>query len=147
MTRLLRVSFALIALFSPVVLLAQAPAITGLSAHSAPVGALVTVIGSNFGAAQGASTVTFNGTAATPTKWSATSITVPVPAGATTGNVVVTVGGDVSNGVMFTVTAPSALLRQNVPTIVGCRVDVLGFTGDSKRARVSVVWSLISPNS
>ena len=35
---------------------------------------------------------------------------VPVPGGATTGNVVVTVGGLASNGVSFTVTAaaPSA---------------------------------------
>jgi len=43
--------------------------------------------------------VTFNGIAATPTGWSATSIGVKVPAGATTGNVVVTVGGVASNGV------------------------------------------------
>ena len=58
----------------------------------------VTITGTNFGATQGTSTVTFNGTAATPTTWSATSIVVPVPAGATTGNVVVTVGGLASNG-------------------------------------------------
>jgi uncharacterized protein (TIGR03437 family) len=128
MTRVLRVSLFVIALFSPALLLAQGPAITAFSPNSAPVGALVTVIGANFGAAQGASTVTFNGATATPTKWSATSITVPVPAGATTGSVVVTVGGQVSNGVMFTVTeaAPSAMLLQNAPKIVGCRVDLLG---------------------
>ena len=46
----------------------------------------------------------FNGMAATPTSWSATSIVAPVPAGATTGNVVVTVSGVASNGVAFTVT-------------------------------------------
>jgi hypothetical protein len=126
MTRLLRVSLAVVSLFSPVLLLAQVPAIASLSPTSAPVGALVTVTGANFGAAQNASTVAFNGTSATPTKWSATSITVPVPAGATTGNVVVTVDGQVSKGVLFTVTAgaPSAMLRQNVPTIHGCRVDL-----------------------
>ena len=45
----------------------------------------------------------FNGTAGTPTSWSATSIVVPVPSGATTGNVVVTVGGVASNGVSFSV--------------------------------------------
>ncbi len=43
---------------------------------------------------------------ATPTTWSATSIVVPVPAGATTGNIVVTVGGVASNGVSFTVGVP-----------------------------------------
>jgi regulation of enolase protein 1 (concanavalin A-like superfamily) len=50
----------------------------------------------------------FNGTATTPTSWNATSITAPVPAGATTGNVVVTVSGVPSNGVSFTVTGPGA---------------------------------------
>ena len=59
----------------------------------------MTITGTNFGATKGTSTVTFNGTTATPTTWSATSIVVPVPAGATTGNVVVTVGGLASNGV------------------------------------------------
>jgi hypothetical protein len=57
----------------------------------------------NFGAIQGSSTVTFNGTVASPTSWSSTSITVATPAGAKTGNVVVSAGGQVSNGVAFTV--------------------------------------------
>jgi hypothetical protein len=70
------------------------------------VGTSLTIAGSNFGAAQGTSTVTFNGTLATPTSWSATSITVPVPL-ATTGNVVVTVGGVPSNGMPFSMTAVS----------------------------------------
>jgi IPT/TIG domain/Bacterial Ig-like domain (group 2) len=79
------------------------PTITNLSPGSGAVGTSVTVTGTNFGASQGTSTVTFNGTAATP-NWSATSIAVLVPSGATTGNVVVTVGGHASNGVSFTVT-------------------------------------------
>jgi hypothetical protein len=83
-----------------------APSITSLSPTAGPVGAVVTITGSNFGAAQGASTIKFNGTTATPTSWSATSIVVPVPAGATTGSVVITVGGVVSNGVALTVTVP-----------------------------------------
>ena len=56
------------------------------------------------GSTQGSSTVKFNGTAGTPTSWNATSIVVPVPSGATTGDVVVTVSGTASNGVAFTVT-------------------------------------------
>ena len=75
-----------------------APSITSLSPTSGAVGTSVTIAGTNFGATQGTSTVTFNGTAGTPTSWSATSIVVPVPSGATTGNVVVTVGGVASNG-------------------------------------------------
>jgi hypothetical protein len=81
----------------------QTPSITSLSPDSSAVGTSVTITGVNFGATQGTSTVTFNGTAATPTSWSATLIAVPVPAGATTGNVVVTVGGVASAGTAFTV--------------------------------------------
>src|SRR4030095_11020932 len=80
-----------------------ARSITSLAPASGPVGTSVTIAGANFGATQGTSTVRFNGTTATPTSWSATSIVVPVPAGTTSGPVVVTVGGLPSNGVSFTV--------------------------------------------
>jgi len=79
------------------------PAISGLSPTFGLVGASVTITGTNFGSTQGSSTVKFNGTTATPTNWSATSITAPVPAGATSGNVVVTVSGVASAGVNFNV--------------------------------------------
>src|SRR5216683_7914026 len=83
------------------------PSITSLNPTSGLVGTSVTIAGANFGATQGTSTVKFNGTTATPTNWSATSIVVQVPAGATSGTVVVTVGGVASNGVSFTVTVPA----------------------------------------
>jgi hypothetical protein len=92
------------------------PSITSLSPTSGPVGTSVMIAGANFGGSQGASTVTFNGVAATPTIWSATSITVPVPTGATTGNVVVTVGGSVSNGLAFTVTPPPPSITSLSPS-------------------------------
>jgi len=85
---------------------AAAPSITSLSRTSGTVGTSVTITGTNFGATKGTSTVKFNGTTATPTSWSATSIVVPVPTGATTGNVVVSVGGAASNGAFFRVTVP-----------------------------------------
>ena len=82
------------------------PSITSLSQTSGPAGTSITITGTNFGATQGTSTVKFNGTtAAAASAWSATSITVSVPAGATTGTVVVTVLGTASNGSAFTVTA------------------------------------------
>ena len=84
--------------------------IASVSPTSGLVGSSVTITGANFGATQGTSTVKFNGVTATPTNWSATSIVTPVPAGATTGNVVVTVGGVTSNGVSFTVAAATATL-------------------------------------
>ena len=84
---------------------APAPTITGLSPNSGAVGTAVTITGANFGSAPG--TVTFNTVATTPSIWSPTTIVAPVPAGATTGNVVVTVSGVPSNGVSFTVTSSS----------------------------------------
>src|SRR5882672_10888297 len=80
-----------------------APSITSLNPSSGVVGTSVTISGASFGAVQGTSTVKFNGVTATPSSWSAASIAAPVPAGSTTGNVVVTVGGVASNGVGFTV--------------------------------------------
>ena len=81
---------------------ATTPSIVSLNPTSGPVGTAVTIAGANFGATQGASTVTFNGTTATPTSWNATTVVVPVPTGSTTGNVVVKVGGVASNGLSFT---------------------------------------------
>jgi hypothetical protein len=84
------------------------PNISSASPNSGAVGASITITGSGFGTTQSTSTVTFNGTSATATSWSATSIAASVPSGATTGNVVVTVSGVGSNGVSFTVVpAPS----------------------------------------
>src|SRR2546426_3390345 len=105
-----------------------APSITSLNPASGLVGASVTIVGANFGATQGTSTVTFNGTAATATSWSATSIVVPVPAGATTGNVVVTVGGVASNAVSFTVTVPAPSIMSLNPAsgLVGASVTIAG---------------------
>jgi hypothetical protein len=104
-----------------------APSITSLSPTSGPVGTSVTVTGTNFGATKGTSTITFNGTTATPTSWSNTSIVVPVPSGATTGNIVVTVGGLASGGVTFTVTvAPSITSLSPTSGAVGTSVTVTG---------------------
>src|SRR6202035_1674410 len=81
------------------------PSISSVSPTSGLVGTAVTITGTNFGATQGSSTVTFNGTSVgTPSSWSATSIAVVVPSSASSGNVVVTVGGVISNGAPFTVT-------------------------------------------
>jgi hypothetical protein len=104
------------------------PSVTSLNPTLGLVGATVTIAGANFGATQGASTVKFNGTSATVTSWSATSIMVAVPIGATTGNVVVTVGGVASNGVDFTVTLPVPGITSLNPTsgLVGATVTIVG---------------------
>jgi hypothetical protein len=107
---------------------ARPPTLTSLSQASGPVGMPVTISGTNFGATQGTSTVTFNGTAATPTSWNGTSINVPVPGAATTGPVIVTVGGMASNGLSFTVTVPGPNLTRLTPTsgAVGMPVTIAG---------------------
>jgi YD repeat-containing protein len=83
------------------------PSISNLSPASGPIGSSVTINGSNFGAMQSFSTVTFNGVTATTQSWSNTSIVALVPPGTTTGPVVVTVNNIASNGVTFTPTAGS----------------------------------------
>src|SRR5262249_52549645 len=86
--------------------ISASPNLTSVSPSKGIVGTVVTVSGSNFGASQGSSSVKFNGVAAIPTSWSATNITAPVPAGTTSGNVVVTVAGSSSNGMMFSMDQP-----------------------------------------
>lgn len=76
------------------------PTILGLSPVAGPIGSTITVSGQNFGTS---GTVTFNGVTATPTTWGIDTIVTPVPAGATTGPVVVTTEGTASAGYTFTV--------------------------------------------
>ena len=83
------------------------PTIESVTPESGPEGTVVTIAGVNFGplvgSVQGTSGVNFNGVWSTPSRWSATEITVAVPPGAATGSVVVTVSGQPSAGVGFTV--------------------------------------------
>ena len=102
----------------------SAPSITSLSPSSGSIGTVVIINGANFGPSQGTSTVRFNGTAAAPTSWSASAIAVPMPNGATTGPIVVTVNNVASNGAPFTVTTsslPAPWLSQDIgsPSIAG----------------------------
>jgi endoglucanase len=97
------------------------PAIGSLSPTSGPVGASLTISGSNFGATQGTSTVRFGTTNASITSWSNTQIVASVP-GVPTGTslVTVTVGGRVSNSVNFnvsTVTQPGYTMSCNPPSL------------------------------
>jgi subtilase family serine protease len=115
-----------------------APTISSLSPTSGAVGASVTINGANFGATQGISSVTFNGKPATPSSWSAAKIVAPVPTEATTGPVVVKVGGVSSNGVTFTVTMPdlqvTALSSPPVAAVVGESLSVTDTTANAGTA-------------
>ncbi len=132
---------------------ASAPTISSLSPTSGLVGTSVAITGANFGATQGmTSTVKFNGTTATTiTGWSATSITAQVPAGATTGNVVVTVGGTASNGVMFTVlpstsTSSWTFVQESIATACSagsttCTIDVAN--GNLLKTVAGSIWAVL----
>jgi subtilase family serine protease len=114
-----------------------APSITSLSPTSGAVGTPVTIAGTNFGATQGRSTVMFNKTAATPTSWSTASIVTPVPEGATTGSVEVTVGGVASNGMNFTVTSTATFSISSANSSFANAV-VIGAPGGSGSSTVTV---------
>jgi regulation of enolase protein 1 (concanavalin A-like superfamily) len=106
-----------------------APAITGVSATTGSIGSQVVITGTGFGATQSGSTVLLNGAAVTINSWSATSITITIPSGATTGPMLVSVAPSMnnSNAIRFTVTSqplPAPWLDQDVGV-----VGVLGSAG------------------
>ncbi|PYT87372.1 MAG: hypothetical protein DMG36_25435 [Acidobacteria bacterium] len=111
---------------APPFTVATPPTISSLSPTSGPVGTVVTITGTLFGSTQGSSAVAFNGASATPSSWSNTSIVAAVPAGAMTGNVVVTANGVSSNGVSFTVSAVSITSITPASAPVGAPVTITG---------------------
>jgi RHS repeat-associated protein len=99
-----------------------APAITGLSATTASVGSQVEIIGNNFGATQGGSVLLLNGTPMTVDLWSTTGIVFTIPAGATSGQLMVSVAPSMndSNQVYLVVTTqplPTPWLDQDVGVV------------------------------
>ena len=103
--------------------------ISVLNPTSGSVGDAVRLTGTSFGGSQGTSTVTFNGVKATATSWSDRTIDVRVPTGASSGSVVVTVGGQASNGVAFTVTVPAQPWINDISPpdgVVGTAVTISG---------------------
>ena len=69
-------------------------------------GAIVTIYGSRFGATQGSSMVTVGGGGVAAYKlWSDSKVAFALGSAAQTGNIVINVGGQASNGVSFTVRA------------------------------------------
>ena len=108
-----------------------APVITGLSSTTASVGGQVSISGSGFGNLQGSSLVTLNGSPVTINSWSATTIVITIPSGATSGPLVVIVAPTMndSNPVVFTVTSqplPPGLSDQDVSAPSGGVFGVAG---------------------
>ncbi len=91
------------------------PAISQLSNASGTVGSSVVIQGANFGATQGTSVVSFNGTVAQVISWSSQNITASVPTGAQSGPVSVTVSGIRSNSIPFSVTTTAPRITSLSP--------------------------------
>ena len=115
------------AAFAPVAAVATpAPTITSFTPASGPVGTTVTVTGTNFAGATGA---TLNGTAVSGfMMMSVTSVMFNVPAGATTGLIAVTTpGGTATSTTNFTVTP--AVAAPTITSFAPARaVTRVGFT-------------------
>jgi len=80
------------------------PSESSVTPGGGTVGTQVTIAGSGFQANQRDSTVSFNGVVASVTSWSDTQIVTSVPAGATTGPLLVTVNSVNSSSAPFEVT-------------------------------------------
>jgi hypothetical protein len=101
--------------------------ISDLLPSSGAAGTVVSITGTNFGATQGNSTVTFNGVPANVVTWSSSGIVAVVPSNATTGNVAVNVSGTPSNGVLFTVVPPPSITSVSPSTgAAGTTVTITG---------------------
>ncbi len=83
------------------------PVITSVSATTGSVGSQVAINGSGFGGSQNGSMVTLSGASLPINSWGATSISVTIPSGATSGPMLVCVAPSMndSNYVIFTVTS------------------------------------------
>jgi len=92
-----RLCFAVILLFAALVFAgcgASSLAITAFSPSSGVIGATVTITGTGFSTTAANNTVKFNGTTATVTSATSTTIVTTVPSGATSGPISVTVDSD-----------------------------------------------------
>jgi hypothetical protein len=101
------------------------PHINNVNPTSATTGSSVTVNGTNFGATQGTGTVTVKGFSTTPTAWSNTSISFPIPANAVDGNIVVTRSDGKPTSIAFDV-IPTISSLDPVRREVGQQLTITG---------------------
>ena len=116
--------------------------ISGFSPTSGPAGTSVTITGAGFNATPANNAVMFNGTAASISSSSATSISTTVPTGATTGRIQVTVAGVTATSAQdFVVTTPGApIITSFTPTTgaSGTSVSVTGTNFDTAGTTVKL---------
>jgi hypothetical protein len=119
------------------------PTITSFTPASGPIGTTVTITGTNFSTTPANNTVRFNGTTATATASTATSITTSVPTGATTGKITVTVAGNTATSATdFTITVATGIVINPQPqSISTCEGSIETFAIDaSGAANITYQW-------
>ena len=130
-------------------------AVLGFSPQSGPVRQTVTIQGQGFNSTPSANTVQFNGTAASVTAATSSTLTVSVPAGATTGPISVTTGGQTATSDMnFKVTAVNlnaiAVTTPNSAVSVGQteQLTATGYYSDGTSKDVTAVatWNSSTPS-
>jgi hypothetical protein len=118
------------------------PTLTNISPTNGPVGTRVTLTGTNLG---GTTAVKFNGLSTSSfTAVNATTVTVIVPAGASTGPVSVTTGAGTASSSTFTITYPDLVVATAMPIAAGTynSITVTG-TGSGTLAGSVVVNSVL----
>ncbi|MCL5037082.1 MAG: IPT/TIG domain-containing protein [Chloroflexi bacterium] len=110
------------------------PIVDAVTPAFGPEGTTVTVTGNNFGAAQGTGKIEFNSVNATTiTSWVNTQIICNIPAGASTGPIVVTAAGGQSNADVIFGVAPKIDTLNPTTGFAGSAVTVLGANFGSSR--------------
>lgn len=115
------------------------PSITGFTPTEGPTGTTVFIAGTDFSPEPAKNAVTFNGIAAEVIQATATSLTVTVPEGATTGKISITAHGKtVSSEADFIVLEPSITGFSPARGIVGTTVTItgVGFSPEPAENRV-----------
>ncbi len=112
----------------PVIPVGPAPTLTGFSPTSGTVGTIVTLTGTNFSTTIANNLVKFNGTAATITAASSTSLTVSAPTGASTGKITVQVDNQVATSADDFSFIPPLTLTSFSPT-TGASGTIVTLTG------------------
>lgn len=119
-----------------------APTITGISPASGLAGLQVTISGTNFDATPANNTVKFNGTAATVTSATATTLVVNAPAAGTSGAVTVATTAGTATGPVFTyLQLPIIASISPTSAAAGATVTITGTNFDATVANNTVKFN------
>jgi len=122
---------------------AGTPVISTVSPTSGTIGTAVTITGTSFGATAGRVTVSGMPATLTGAGWGATSISILIPSGAATGDIVVNAGGPNSNGVGFTVLPATGLAVTSTSLPAGVQDSPYSATVLASGGPLPYTWSSV----